>query len=66
MSLPETVDPTRYVVLLSCGHWTQTTSPADGVWACPTGEHGPAVLPARDAFNGDVAVLHVWEYWKTI
>lgn len=52
------VESDRFVVLLSCGHWTQTRALDGGGLYCQW--HETSVEPARD---GDVpAVLTSWDY----
>lgn len=48
----------RYLVLLSCGHWTQTRRPFDRTYPCPYDGGDPE--PARTS-DGQCAVLSLWE-----
>lgn len=54
------VETDRYIVLLSCQHWTHTRRPWDSLWPCPV--HGYEVTAARDHDTGQAAVLEEWFY----
>jgi hypothetical protein len=49
----------RFLVLLACGHWTQTRRPDDMNWWCPFGDNEQ---DAVTALEGERAVLESWDY----
>lgn len=60
--MPPFTDPVqddRYIVLLKCGHWTQTRVPDAGRWPCP--DEDAVVSEAAPTTAGGRAVLASWD-----